>query len=126
MEKRLLFEEGRYPANFSSYSRLPAGRSWTRSAFIGSMKPKLLAAPLFHSPARLAKVHVTSDRRGESRLELVEGIKSERAIVAEMQYARAAAKSNRLHRQNKFLVCTPPDRNKQQRENQKDESQYIQ
>jgi hypothetical protein len=47
-----------------------------------------------------------------SPLELLEGIKSERALVAEMQYARAAAKSNRPHRQNKFLVCTPQDRNK--------------
>jgi ATP-dependent exoDNAse (exonuclease V) alpha subunit len=47
-----------------------------------------------------------------SPLELLEGIKSERASVAEMQYARAAAKSNQPHRQNRSYVCTQQDLNK--------------
>jgi hypothetical protein len=41
-----------------------------------------------------------------SPLELLEGIKSERASVAEMQYARAAAKSNQPHQQKKSYACT--------------------
>jgi conjugative relaxase-like TrwC/TraI family protein len=47
-----------------------------------------------------------------SPLEQLEGIKSERASVAEMQYARAAAKSNQPHRQNRSYVCTQQDWNK--------------
>ncbi len=47
-----------------------------------------------------------------SPLELLEGIKSERASVAEMQYARAAAKSNQPHRQNRSCLSTEQDWNK--------------
>jgi hypothetical protein len=47
-----------------------------------------------------------------SPLELLEGIKSERASVAEMQYARAAAKSNQPHRQNRSYARTQQDWNK--------------
>src|SRR5271166_5314039 len=47
-----------------------------------------------------------------SPLELLEGIKAERASVAEMQYARAVAKSNQPHRQNRSFVCTQQDWNK--------------
>ena len=44
--------------------------------------------------------------------ELLEGIKSERAAVAEMHYARVAAKSNKPHRQNRSVVCTHQNWNK--------------
>jgi hypothetical protein len=44
-----------------------------------------------------------------SPLELLEGIKSEWVSVAEMQYARPAAKSNQPDRQNRSYVCTPQD-----------------
>jgi hypothetical protein len=47
-----------------------------------------------------------------SLLELLEGIKSERASVAEMQCARAAARSNQPHRQSRSYVCTQQDSNK--------------
>jgi hypothetical protein len=47
-----------------------------------------------------------------SPLELLEGIKSERASVAEMQYARAAAKSNQPQWQNRSVVCTHQNWNK--------------
>jgi hypothetical protein len=47
-----------------------------------------------------------------SPLELLEGTKSERASVAEMQYASAAAKSNNPHRQNRSFGCTQQDWNK--------------
>ena len=45
-----------------------------------------------------------------SPLELLEGIKSERPLVAEIQIASAAAKSNKPYRENR---------------NQNDESQYV-
>src|SRR6516165_1563900 len=44
--------------------------------------------------------------------ELLEGIKSERACVTEMQYARSAAQSNRPKRQNRSYVWTQQDWNK--------------
>ena len=47
-----------------------------------------------------------------SPLELVEGIKSERPFVAGVQYARAAAKSNKPYRENWSFVYTQQDRNK--------------
>ena len=47
-----------------------------------------------------------------SPLELLEGIKSERSPVAEIQYARSGAKSNPPHRQNTPYVCTQQDWNK--------------
>ena len=40
-----------------------------------------------------------------SPLELLEGIKSERTSVAEVQYARSVAESNQPHRQNRSCVC---------------------
>jgi hypothetical protein len=55
-----------------------------------------------------------------SPLELLEGIKSEWVSVAEMQYARAAAKSNQPHRQNSPYVCTNKTGTKRLRENQND------
>src|SRR5262245_42984568 len=47
-----------------------------------------------------------------SPLELLEGIKSERTFVAQIQYARAAAKSNKPYRENRSFVYTQQDRNK--------------
>jgi len=47
-----------------------------------------------------------------SPLELLEGIKSERASAAEMRYARSAAKSNSPYRQNRSQVCAQQDWNK--------------
>ena len=47
-----------------------------------------------------------------SLLELIEGIKAERASVTEMQYARGAAKSNRPHWQNRSYLSTQQGRNK--------------
>jgi hypothetical protein len=47
-----------------------------------------------------------------SPLELLEGIKSERPFVAEIQYARAAAKSNKPYPENRSFVYTQQDRNK--------------
>ena len=61
-----------------------------------------------------------------SPLELLEGIKSEWVSVAEMQYARAAAKSNPPHWQNRSYVCTQQDWNKATEREQNDESRYVQ
>jgi hypothetical protein len=47
-----------------------------------------------------------------SPLELVEAIKSERSAVADTQYTRLAAKSNKPHRENRSFVYTQQDRNK--------------
>jgi hypothetical protein len=47
-----------------------------------------------------------------SPLELLEGIKSERPFVAEIQYARAAAKCNKPYRENRSFPYTQQDRNK--------------
>jgi hypothetical protein len=47
-----------------------------------------------------------------SPFELLEGIKSELPFVAGVQYARAAAKSNKLYRENRSFVYTQQDRNK--------------
>jgi hypothetical protein len=41
-----------------------------------------------------------------SPLELLEGIKSERPFVAEIQHARAAAKWKQSHQQNRHYMCT--------------------
>jgi hypothetical protein len=90
-----------------------AAFSQTNAAqFYVSMSRARHAMHLYTDSKAALKEAVMRPSERLSPLELLEGIKSERAFVAEMQYARAAAKSNRPHRQNKFLVCTPQDRNK--------------
>jgi hypothetical protein len=54
------------------------------------------------------------------------GIKWERAAVAEMQYARAAAKSNQRIGKTGPMCALNKTGTKRLRENQNDESQYIQ
>jgi hypothetical protein len=91
-------------------SVLVAAFSETNEAqFYVSMSRARHAMHLYTDSKAALKEAVKRPSERLSPLELLEGIKAERASVAEMQYARAAARSNPPQRQNRSYVCTRQD-----------------
>ena len=80
--------------------------------FYVSMSRARHAMHLYTDSKAALKEAVMKPSERLSPLELLEGPKSERASVAEIQYAGAAAKSNKPKRQNRSYVCTRQDWNK--------------
>ena len=83
-----------------------------QAQFYVSMSRARHAMHLYTDSKAALKEAVMRPSERLSPLELLEGIKSDWVSVAEMQYARAAAKSNQPHRQNRSYVCTQQDWNK--------------
>jgi hypothetical protein len=90
-----------------------AAFSQTNAAqFYVSMSRARHAMHLYTDSKAALKEAVMRPSERLSPLELLEGIKAERASVTEMQYARAAAKSNPPHWQNRSYLSTQQDWNK--------------